>query len=100
MSEIIYQSNAIEPRADQALPVPLPQVNVTIRPGVMSDVPFMDSLQKLHTKQVGWMPTAQLEGKIKAGHVLIACATEETGVRRQDRRRGIRSSSWLLSSVS
>jgi hypothetical protein len=38
----------------QTVPVPLPRVNVTIRPGVMSDVPFLDSLQKLHTKQVGW----------------------------------------------
>lgn len=38
----------------------------------MSDVPFLDSLQKLHTKQVGWMPTATFEGKIKLGHVLIA----------------------------
>jgi len=52
--------------------LPLPQINVTIRPGVMSDVPFLDSLQKLHTKQVGWMPTAQFEGKIRLGHVLIA----------------------------
>ncbi len=65
MSEIILSSNAIEPR-------PLPQVNVMTRPGEMGDVPFLDSLQKLHTKQVGWMPTAQFEGKIKLGHVLIA----------------------------
>ncbi len=65
MSEIVLQSNAIAPR-------PLPQVDVTIRSGVMEDVPFLDSLQKLHTKQVGWMPTAQFEGKIKLGHVLIA----------------------------
>jgi hypothetical protein len=54
------------------VPLPLPSANVIIRPGVMSDVRFMDSLQKLHTKQVGWMPTGQFEGKIKAGHVLIA----------------------------
>jgi hypothetical protein len=51
-------------------------MNVTIRPGVLSDVPFLDSLQKLHAKQVGWMPTKQLEGKIKLGHVLIAEAIE------------------------
>jgi hypothetical protein len=59
--------------------IPLPNVNITIRPGVLSDVPFMDSLQKLHSKQVGWMPTKQFEGKIKLGHVLIA---EEVGSRR------------------
>src|SRR3954453_18399021 len=57
------------------LPQPLPNVDVSIRPGVLSDVPFLDSLQKLHTKQVGWMPTAQFEGKIKLGHVLVAWAT-------------------------
>lgn len=43
-----------------AIRMALPQVDVTIRPGVPSDVPFLDSLQKLHTKQVGWRPTAQL----------------------------------------
>src|SRR5882757_843303 len=53
-------------------PLPLPCANISIRTGVLSDVPFLDSLQKLHTKQVGWMPTAQFEGKIKLGHVLIA----------------------------
>ena len=52
--------------------VPIPKASITVRPGVMSDLPFIDSLQKLHTKQVGWMPTATLEGKIKLGHVIIA----------------------------
>ena len=65
MPEIILSSNAVTLR-------PLPQVNVSIRPGVLSDVPFLDSLQEMHTKQVGWMPTKQFEGKIKLGHVLIA----------------------------
>ncbi len=53
-------------------PIALPKLDITIRPGVIEDVPFLDSLQKLHTKQVGWMPTKQFEGKIKLGHVLIA----------------------------
>ena len=52
--------------------LPLPRVAIHIRPGTMDDLPFLDSLQKLHTKQVGWMPTKQFEGKIKLGHVLIA----------------------------
>src|SRR5882724_4712077 len=52
--------------------LPAPRASVSVRPAVMSDLPFLDSLQKLHTKQVGWMPTKQFEGKIKAGHVLIA----------------------------
>jgi hypothetical protein len=38
----------------------------------MDDVPFLDSLQRLHTKQVGWMPTKQFEEKVTLGHVLIA----------------------------
>ena len=29
---------------------------IHVRPATMDDLPFMDSLQKLHTKQVGWMP--------------------------------------------
>ncbi len=58
-----------------ALPVPVPRVPITIRPGTMDDIPFMDALQKLHSKQVGWMPTKQFEGKIKAGHVLVAWAS-------------------------
>src|SRR5260221_756952 len=52
--------------------VPIPRSNVIVRPATMSDLPFLDSLQKLHTKQVGWMPTKQLEGKIRAGHVIVA----------------------------
>ncbi len=65
MSEIILQSAV-------ATPTPLPQVDITIRPGTMDDVPFLDALQKKTTKQVGWMPTKQFEGKVAAGHVLIA----------------------------
>ncbi|MBC7784992.1 MAG: GNAT family N-acetyltransferase [Burkholderiales bacterium] len=54
------------------LPVPSPREPISIRPATMDDLPFIDQLQKKHTKQVGWMPTKQLEGKIAAGHVLIA----------------------------
>ena len=68
-----------------ALPVPLPYVPVHIRPGTRDDLPFIDRLQKLHGKQVGWMPTKSLEGKIEAGHVLVAQASglcdETTGQR-------------------
>ncbi|MFT3785027.1 MAG: GNAT family N-acetyltransferase [Tepidisphaeraceae bacterium] len=52
--------------------LPLPPVAITVRAGTLNDVQFMDGLQKLHTKQVGWMPTKTLEGKIRLGHVLIA----------------------------
>ncbi len=46
----------------------------------MSDLAFIDGLQKQHTQMVGWMPTKQLEGKIGAGHVLVA---EEVGSRQK-----------------
>ena len=69
--------NSIVNHTGQPMELPAPRVPIAIRPGVMSDVPFLDSLQRLHTKQVGWMPTAQFEGKIKPGHVLVA--EEESG---------------------
>ena len=51
---------------------PLPQAAVTIRQATFADVPFIDSLQRKHTKAVGWMPTGQLEGSVKQNRVLIA----------------------------
>jgi hypothetical protein len=59
------------------------RVDLRIRPGTLADVAFMDSLQKQTTKQVGWMPTKALEGKIKLGQVIVAwasrpCASNES----------------------
>jgi hypothetical protein len=54
--------------------LPPPRIEISIRPGTMQDLPFIDRLQKMHTRQVGWMPTRQLEGKINAGHVIVAWA--------------------------
>ena len=64
---IMHSSSAAAP-----LPLPVPRADVTVRPGVLADVPFLDRLQRMHTKQVGWMLTQQFVGKIKLGHVLIA----------------------------
>ncbi len=55
----------------------------------MDDLPFIDALQKRHTHMVGWMPTKQLEGKIKAGHVLVArasgpCLSEDEAEKGED----------------
>jgi hypothetical protein len=36
--------------------IPIPRVPVDVRPGTMGDFAFIDMLQKLHAKQVGWMP--------------------------------------------
>src|SRR4051794_1099200 len=52
--------------------IPIPRSPVTVRPATAADLPFIDSLQKLHAKQVGWMPTKQLVQKITLGHVLVA----------------------------
>src|SRR6476646_9482883 len=52
--------------------IPIPKIPFSMRPGTMDDLSFIDQLQKKHTKQVGFMQTKALEGKIKLGHVLIA----------------------------
>src|SRR4051812_41536034 len=52
--------------------IPIPKIPITVRPSTMDDLSFIDGLQKIHTKQVGWMPEKALIGKIKLGHVLIA----------------------------
>jgi hypothetical protein len=66
-----------------SVPVPQARVPIHIRPAVMSDVPFMDALQKMHTKQVGFFPTKQFEGNIRLGRVLIAEEVQRSEVRDQ-----------------
>ena len=53
--------------------VPIPQIDVSVRAATLADVPFIDSLQKLHT--AAWSASCrrkQIEGKIAAGQVLVA----------------------------
>jgi len=45
---------------------------VGIRAAMMDDLPFIDALQKQHARQVGFLPRAALEGKIRLGQMLIA----------------------------
>jgi hypothetical protein len=54
------------------VPLPPPRVPIAIRPATMEDLAFIDALQKKNTKQVGFMQTKALEGKIRLGHVLVA----------------------------
>ena len=64
-----------ESRKNSSVPsiaLPVPRCPITVRPGTIDDLPFIDRLQKMHTKQVGWMPTKQLEGKIRLQQCLIA----------------------------
>src|SRR5947207_1528811 len=52
--------------------IPIPKISITVRPATMEDFPAIDGLQKPQTRNLGWMPTGQLEGKIKLGHVIVA----------------------------
>src|SRR5688572_17447669 len=45
---------------------------ISIRAATLADYPFVDRLQDMHSKALGFMRKAALEGKIKLGHVLIA----------------------------
>src|SRR3954470_16106913 len=45
---------------------------LNFRPAIVSDLPFIDRLQKMHSHMVGWMPGKQIEQKIEAGQVLVA----------------------------
>ncbi|HEV7300795.1 MAG TPA: hypothetical protein VGN72_15625 [Tepidisphaeraceae bacterium] len=71
MLEQVSTSSSSSSSSSQLLAV-RPRVEMRVRAGTLDDVAFMDSLQKATTKQVGFMPRAQLEGKVRAGHVLVA----------------------------
>ncbi|HEV2293502.1 MAG TPA: GNAT family N-acetyltransferase [Tepidisphaeraceae bacterium] len=45
---------------------------ISIRVATMSDLPFLDSLQKQHSKALGFFPRAQMQGYVSNGWVLIA----------------------------
>lgn len=64
-----------------ALALPSPRFPVRIRPAVAGDLGFIDELQKMHTRMVGWMPTGQLEAHIAGGNALIA-EDEPPGLKR------------------
>jgi GNAT superfamily N-acetyltransferase len=60
--------------------MPIPRLLLNVRPATMNDVPFIDQLQKMHSHMVGWMPGKQIEGKIAAGHVIIAEDDAKTAI--------------------
>ena len=45
---------------------------VRVRAGVEGDLAWMDRLQKVHRKAVGWMPMGQLRGHVEKGNVWVA----------------------------
>jgi hypothetical protein len=60
--------------------LPPPRVPVMTRVATMADVPFLDALQKQHSKALGYFPTKQFEGYIEMGGVLIASLSTEYSV--------------------
>jgi len=52
--------------------IPIPRCPISIRRAVAGDYAFIDRLQDMHSKALGFMRKAALEGKIAAGEVLIA----------------------------
>ncbi len=76
MSEILtFESNAA--RLPETLKVlPEPRVAINVRAGTLDDLPFVDSRMKKHSKQLAFLPTKALEGKVALGHVLIAETAE------------------------
>jgi hypothetical protein len=58
----------------------VPRISISIRQATMADLAWIDELQKLHNKQVGFMPRMQLESYVTNGNVLIAESSGREGV--------------------
>jgi hypothetical protein len=58
-----------------AVPI-VPRAKITIRPGTLDDLPFIDRLQKADSRALGFLPWQALVGKVELGQVLVACASE------------------------
>src|SRR5688572_19264308 len=82
MSDQASDSSLIVHRSS-LLPVPAPRCGaIHVRLATLADIPFIDELQKKHQKMLGWTPRKTIEGKIAAGHVLVAEGrTEDSGLR-------------------
>jgi hypothetical protein len=52
--------------------IPIPRCDVNVRLAMSGDLPFIDSLQKLHKKQVGFLATSWIESRIAKKQVLVA----------------------------
>ena len=52
--------------------LPVPQANVSVRVATIEDLPFIDGLQKVHRKGLGFLKMPALVGKVEKGEILIA----------------------------
>ena len=78
-----------------------PRVPVAVRVGTLDDLPFIDKLQKAHSKELGFLPTMALQGKVKLGQLLIAeVRSEERGARMPESESSSGSDSLLASHSS
>jgi hypothetical protein len=50
----------------------VPKYPISIRTATEPDLSFIDSLQRMHSRNVGWMQTKALEAKIGQGQIIIA----------------------------
>jgi ribosomal protein S18 acetylase RimI-like enzyme len=66
--------------ATTPLALPEPRVKIAVRVASLADLPAIDRLQKLHHKQLGFFPRAQMEGYLKNEWVIVA---ESVGSRQQ-----------------
>ena len=55
-----------------SIPLPEPRTPISIRRATMDDIPFMDALQKKHSKELGFFSRAMFEGYITKYTVLVA----------------------------
>ena len=58
--------------------LPIPTTPVTVRPAVAGDLDFVDAQQKAHSKSLGFLQRAALQGKLDLGQIVVA---EEGGAR-------------------
>src|SRR5688500_18339653 len=70
-SAILHSPSSL---AAQRMPAPRCGA-ISVLPGTMADFEFMDELQRLHQKMLGFLPRGTIHGKLAAGHVLIAETT-------------------------
>ena len=70
---VLQGATMINELAMAATPMPLPALpSITTRVATMDDLSFIDRLQKLHSKQLGFFPRQQIEGYLKNGWMRIA----------------------------
>ena len=58
--------------------LPVPNADVVVRAATLDDLGDVDRLQKAHSKSLGFLHRATLEGKVRRGEMLVAHAADGT----------------------